>query len=762
MQPLGSSSLSVRIPQNQPNPPLVYLEPVDTTGGDESDASGLLEFWHLIRFRKWTIFSFVMVGLLATLLISLLETPTYQSRTTVEIQGIPENTASVRIGPPDGGRATLPAESYIQTQAKVLQSKALFDTVTSRLQSSEAKWSSRPDTRLKTMSNAMGIAIPFPNLEPSPVSAKVDLKVKVVENTRMIEILVDSPDPNLSATFANTLVREYVDSGMTARWDAAQRNSQWISKQLVDIKEKLHKSEKELQDYRTAAGLMLTPDKQSDVQVESLMRIQDELARAQADRMAKQSVHEVTSSGPIDAMPQVMDNTRLSGYQSRLADLRRELADLSSQLTPEHYKVKRVQAQINELEGTLKREREAVLLRVNNDYKAAERRERLLQAAFASQAAVVVYKTSKAFTNDLITQEVNSLRQMYDELLRKLKEVAIASTLSTSLVRVVDAAEPAAIPYKPDLLRNLAMGLLSSLMLGIGFVFAGDYVNRRVKAPGETPFHLRVPELGVIPEQRSITSGSAARRGTASIWVSSNENKATRERVELVTWQDRPSLMAESFRNALASILSGGRLRRRPHVIIMTSPSRGDGKSTTACNVGLALAEINQRVLLIDADMRKPQLHNIFGLTNNWGLSDLLRERTPLAEVPLESLARETEISGLYVLPSGPGTASISNLLYSDRMAELLVRFRNEFDTVILDTPPMLFVADARVLGRLADAAILVLRAGKTTRDEALRSKQQMVEDGIELLGTILNGWDLKAKTRYGYSTYSEYGINGS
>ena len=192
----------------------------------------------------------------------------------------------------------------------------------------------------------------------------------------------------------------------------------------------------------------------------------------------------------------------------------------------------------------------------------------------------------------------------------------------------------------------------------------------------------------------------------------------------------------------------------QPHVLLVTSAGRGEGKSSVASNLGLALAEIGQTVLLLDADMRKPHLHEIFNVPNSWGLSDLLRERSPLDTCPLAALARKTEIADLSLLPSGPGTVSISNLLYSTRMAALIQRLRKEFDVVIIDTPPMLHISDARVLGRLADGAILILRASKTTREAARTAKQRLADDGIPVLGTILNGWDLKAKKRYGYAAY--------
>jgi receptor protein-tyrosine kinase len=222
----------------------------------------------------------------------------------------------------------------------------------------------------------------------------------------------------------------------------------------------------------------------------------------------------------------------------------------------------------------------------------------------------------------------------------------------------------------------------------------------------------------------------------------------------VVTLQERSWAIAESFRGTLASILFTKAPALAPRVILVTSVNRGEGKSTTVAHLGISLAEIKQRVLLIDADMRKPQLHKTFGAANTWGLSDLLREQNSLRDVPLEALVKHTEVHGLYLLPSGPGTASISSLLYSQRATDLLERFREEFDMVIIDTPPMQYVSDARVLGRLADGVILVIRASQTLRDEALNISRRLREDGIPVLGTILNAWDVKNKSRYGAYRY--------
>lgn len=189
--------------------------------------------------------------------------------------------------------------------------------------------------------------------------------------------------------------------------------------------------------------------------------------------------------------------------------------------------------------------------------------------------------------------------------------------------------------------------------------------------------------------------------------------------------------------------------------MVVTSAARGEGKSTTVSNLGIAMAEIGQRVLLIDADLRKPDLHTVFGTSNTWGLSDLPRDNARLKTMPLEALVRSTEVKGSYLLPSGPGTISVASLLHSGRMKELIERFRREFDTILIDTPPLMYLSDARVLGRLADGVILVVRAGMTTKDMALAAKNRLVQDGISVIGTVLNRWHAKESAKDAYYGYA-------
>ena len=312
-------------------------------------------------------------------------------------------------------------------------------------------------------------------------------------------------------------------------------------------------------------------------------------------------------------------------------------------------------------------------------------------------------------------------------------------------------------PYKPVLVLNSALGLLAGAFFGFVFVVMRERADRSIHSPGETALYLDIPELGVIPSatrEESRRFGYYHKRKVIE-GLGLKDDQASRQ-VELITSQKKPSVLADCFRGTLTSILYSGENGNRPGVIVLTSANPGEGKTTVASNLALALAEIGLPVLLIDGDLHKGRLHEVFQVSNSWGLRDLLDGQ----DLPQgrEKIAIETKYRDLYLLPAGSTTSNISSLLHSSRMLDFLSRSRQQFHTVIIDAPPMLHMADARVLGKLADAVVLVVRSAQTTRDEALAAAQRLTEDGTRVLGTILNEWDPRKTGHAGYAyAYRQY-----
>ena len=291
-----------------------------------------------------------------------------------------------------------------------------------------------------------------------------------------------------------------------------------------------------------------------------------------------------------------------------------------------------------------------------------------------------------------------------------MKEATVASAIRNSNIRIVDEAKPPHFPVSPSMTANSVVGLMAGSMLGIAFILIRARSDRTLKQPGDAAFWTRAPELGVIP---SAKTDGIRRIGSGEKDRSTAITAVKTQAVEMITWDQSPSMVAEAFRAVLTSIMFVGENGSRPRALVVTSGGPGEGKTTVVSNLGIAMAEIRRHVLIVDADMRRPRMHDLFELPNDVGLSTYLRDH----ETPLEDLVHETRVPGLYVLPSGPASSAAANLLYSPRLPELLDLLRSKFDMVLIDTPPSLQLTDARVLGRLTDGVIVVARVGQTTVD---------------------------------------------
>jgi capsular exopolysaccharide synthesis family protein len=417
------------------------------------------------------------------------------------------------------------------------------------------------------------------------------------------------------------------------------------------------------------------------------------------------------------------------------------------------------------MEATVTQERANILTRIKNEYAAAQNREKLMTASYLAEVKLVAGQSEKTTHYGILKREVDSTRALYETMLQRMKEASVASALRASNIRVVDPAQPPAIPYKPNVVRFITMGLLAGICLGVSLVVLRERADRTLHDPGDIAYYLHLPELGVVPTANVEltprgfkTSRSSQGRATAVLDLHGQptiQDDVLDDRVELITHVRKKSLISESFRTTLTSILFSGHNGARPRVIVLTSASPKEGKTTVVCNLAIALAEINHKVLVIDADLRRPRMHNVFGVKNdNNGLSELLLKQEPLDEAVLGMAVRATHIPNLYVMPAGRSRFNAASLLHSERLPELLGGLRGQFDTILIDTPPMVNIPDARVMARLADGVILILRSAHTTRDAALLAKQRFLDDGIEVMGTILNNWNPNTP---GYGYYRNY-----
>jgi succinoglycan biosynthesis transport protein ExoP len=729
-----------------------HFEVSDQEPSSREFAEILSEYLRIIRKRKAAIILAGFLGLLAALLFTLPQPPVYRSSASIEVQAPNDDFLYAREVNPTSSMGSMFPDYDMATQIRILKTKSLLDRVVGKLNADSNLRIKVPDDRLAEWRKAL-------RLPPGPVTPRgevikataASLRVQSARGSRVIEIQCDSVDAQLAAVFLNTLAHEYIEQSIERHWQSAQHTGEWLGRQLDEIKIKLEKSEDQLQNYATAMNLVFTGDKDKvNVADERLSEVQKELSAAQADRIVKQARYEMAGAGRSDSMAQVLDDSSLRANELRLADLRRDLAELTQTFGPAHVRVKKVQAQIAQTEADQKTAREKIVERITNDFREAERREKLLSADYQAQSAVLSDQSGKITHYSILKREVDSNRQLYESLLQKVKESGISAALRASNIQVIDPAQPPFDPSGPSLIFASVVGLFLGLTGGIGFVSVREKLSKLIVAPGDATFHLNLPELGLIPAY------AIDKAGLTSVTVPLAGNSKPEAEFSSIARRKSQSLTAEAFRALLTSILYVGR-KRRSDVLIIASPGAGEGKTTVISNLALAFAETNRSVLLIDCDTRKPKLHRIFDASNDSGLLEILAQRDPLDAREIFGCWRNTRFPRIYLLPSGKEVEGAQALLHSLRLAELIELARQQFDVILIDTPPMMHLADARIIGSLADGVVLVVRSGQTSRESVVSVNNRLVEDGIPVFGVVLNDWDPRAAGYYGYESYTDY-----
>jgi len=695
--------------------------------------------------RKGALLLAGLAGVLIAAFVSLVQPRLYRSVATLEIQGVNENFLNLRDIDPNAAPSAASNEVYVKTQADILQQDSLIEQAAEKMKI--AQWAEfRSQSGLSD--RLLGIFTPKPSHPTEGQLAleaiKKDLKIEPSRDSQIIRIAFDAHDPQFAANFANTLATTFIEQNVEGRRRAAQQIQEWLGPRIQELRRKLQDSETALDAYTHASGLVLTPG-QDTLAADKLKTLQDELSKSQADLIAKEAQSELAAGNPAAV---ATESPVIRDYEIKLTDLRRQLADLESILQPENYKVVRLKAQIAQLESAVHKETRRVGQSVQSDFMTAKRRQGALAALYDRQSALVSNMTAKLTHYNTLKHEVDTNRQFYEAMLQKVNEAGVASAVRQSNIRLVAPATPAFYPYKPNMPLNVSIGLFAGLVLAIGVVMLSEQTNSQLRAPGESGTYLNIPELGTIPSAGALEPSLVKLLGTT------NGNHP----VERITWERRFSELSEAFHATVASFLSAEQNGNDLDVLVITSSLPGEGKTTVVSNLGITLAEVRGKVLLIDGDMRRPRIHKVFGLPNSWGLSDILQEQNATEELPLDALVKKTAVPRLYVLPSGPCTDSIFGLLYSERMGRLMQRFRREFDYVIIDAPPSLEFADARILARHADGVMLVVRANYTDKKTALATAQRLFLDGVPIVGTILNHWDpVTWGDAYGYGSYRKY-----
>jgi capsular exopolysaccharide synthesis family protein len=706
----------------------------------------------LLWRKKWALIAWSLAGLLAGFVAVLFQPALYHARTTLELQSLNERFMNMTEVDPQAGAGNYAAtDSNLQTQIKILTSDYLRARALDKVERETVPLAPEQGDLFAVLRSRFKL-VPAEPAEATRLAlrqAAKTLDAGVVRSTRIVEVRCDSGSAEVAANLVNTIASEYIDQATEARAKSAEKTHQWLSLKLADLKTRLEESENRLQSYVRSAGLQFV-EQQNTLADAKLKQLQTELSTIQADRIAKQARYEMATKSSPESLPDVLDDSTLRGYQVNLTDLRRQRAELLAILMPGHAKVRQVDAQIKEVETAEKKTRDSVLQRIRNDYESALRREKLLDSAYGGQSHNVAAQEERELEYNILKREAEVNRQMYNTTLEQANQAELAAGIPNNNIRVLDTATAPILPYRPVPLFDMGTGLGTGLLLGSALIVYRGRADRSLRMPGHASQLLHAPEIAVIP----AALFSPVRRRFSGI--RSRRMRREPSFVELATLRHNPALLAESFRVCLPTLLE--RNPGRPiRLIVVTSPAPGEGKTTCAANLAIAVAETNRRVLLVDGDFRSPCLHKIFGVPQSIGLAGINDSTQPIERFPLETVVQPTEVPGLFVLPVDEAPVNISRLHYSPRIRKLLERFRTEYDLVIIDTPPMLQFFDARALAQLSDGVVLVFRSGSTERASVVAAGQRLEQDGIPLLGTILNDWDPKTAESKTYHRYYKH-----
>jgi succinoglycan biosynthesis transport protein ExoP len=717
----------------------------------------VVDYYRTIKRWRWAIVFFAAFGILLSFLLNLASLPVYRARTSLQIQSVNSDFMNMRAVAPTGG-ASMSGDEDVQTQIKLLQSDTLLDRVVTRLLAEPHPKSVGRDDLISTLQRNLHLA----HSEPLVYEELVDftaknVKIKPLGVTRLVEITCDSWSASFAAKFCNNMVTEYRAADLETRSAEADKTSDWLTRQVADVKIKAEESEKKLEAATGGNGLILSTESNS-VGEDRLRQIQGELVKAQAARMEREAQSSIANSSTSETLPSVLDSAVYRSYSQKLADLQNNVAQLVPPLTEENPKVIHLRSQIREVEAGMARERTTDTSRMKNEYDAARHREALLAAAYQAEEATVSSDLSKVSKVTLLRREVESEQQLYQTLLQRAKEAGFASAMQATTVRTVDAAKPPHIPISPRRGSAAGVGLLLGSLCGISFAFFKERNSEVFRTPGEIEKRLQVQELGVIPSSEVGSKNTVlhALQGNRSLARKSVSEMTHVDPIGITKWNENTfSIAAEAYRSATFSILLSESPNGRARTYVVSSPNAGEGKTTVTSNLGVALSKSKLRVLLIDGDLRKPGLHKALQVDNSFGLRNILRGEVDISLEPVSRFCKKTSISNLFLLPSGSGREEVVELLHSPDVRILLNRLSREFDVIMIDTPPMLHMSDARIFASHADGVILIFRAGVTTHDQAASAIDLFEHDRVRLLGTILNDFDPLREGKSGY--YNSY-----
>jgi polysaccharide biosynthesis transport protein len=708
--------------RNPPPAPTVFTSPEYDNHPDQP--VDLRWLWAVLKKHKPLLGLAVVCTVLPTAVFTFLVKPLYLSTVTIQIDPESAKVLPYKDVSESVGNALPDFELYMKTQDELLRSSTL---------------ASRTINRLKQQFVRKG-------LSDSQTEFSSALQVKRIQGSQMIRVSYVSSEPDFAAAVANTLAEEFIKLHFERKYETTGKAAEFLENQLRILKKKVEKAEGDLIEYARNHQILNTDNKLENVIRQRFGYLTTEVSKAEKDFIAQEAEYEGLMEVSPEEFPESLKSPVIASLETRVFQTEQELRKLLTQFDQKWPAVVQKKDELNLVRAQLNQEKQATVARARKDaelkYNAARGQYRMLNRALKEQELLVNRLNEASIQYNTLKRDRDASEQLYQGLLQRLKETGVSAGLEFGNIHIADPAKPEYVPHRPRKIWNLSLALLLGLSSGIVLAFLREHLDNTLKDPWDVE-PLGVPLLGWIPLIKGPNHGSR-RLGTgqASLATLFPERRSPILGSILSTaeWRTR-----ESYRALCARILLS-KAEHAPRTILITSALPREGKTTTSAFLGTTLADTGAHTLLIDADFRNPTLSRLFGISTPEGLSVFL------AGGKLD--VRQTSTANLFVLPSGPTPPNPVALFSAERFSETLEALTKRFRFILIDSPPLLSLADASLLASKVDGVILVVQAGKTPRDILRKASVQLHRAGAYILGAAVNQVDLQSAE---YSHYRKY-----
>ena len=711
----------------------------------------LLDYLIVVRKHMVLALTFLLTLVSVVAVATFKMKPVYVATAQVEID---RNTSNLLPFQNEQGDVDyFDQENYIETQARVLQSDTLaLETIKSLKLWNYPEFHGNPQeiAQLDNLSDPSQ----QPMARPAILSEFLGrLSVHLIPNSNLLQVSFSSEDPRLAAMVVNKHLQNFIDLNYRTRYESAMRASDWLEQQLNDFKSRVEKSEDAQLAYERKNKIWTVSEGQ-DLSTQNLSNLNNQLTAAETDRMKDEASYLMVRAGEINSLPQVQSNAIIQDLSKQQDQLRGEYADAMNVYGPNFPKVKRLQAQLNSVAKSMDQEKQAIAQEIVTQYKTALQREDLLKQALNRQESTASQQAQKMVKYDILKREAETNQQLYNGLLQKLKEAGLSAGLRSSNVRIVDPAMIPPGPARPQKARDISLAVVVGLIGGVGLAFLREYLDNTVRTPDDVESLTHLPSLALVP---ALTGGNGHLVPKRSHMLKNEELTGKGmgvQRVALISHQQPHSQIAEAFR-ALRTSLLLSRADQPPQVILVTSALPKEGKTTSAVNLAVTLAQLGDRTLLIDSDLRRPGIAKQLGMngTLRSGLSSYLAGVTDMEGCTYPY----PDVPNLSVVPAGPIPPNPADLLSSQRLVDAIEDLRHKYKFIVIDSPPIMLATDAVIVSTWADGVLLVARSGETPKGAFSRAQELLASVKCRVLGVVLNAVNTTGPEYY-YRYYPYHG----